>query len=136
MKTFWKNGFEIDFENKNRWTALLALPIVVWFIYHLNYGMNEFQQNKDWLKYKTTENLNGVVAKKGIDSSNRNTPFIKLKYQTFYHEDKEIWQYIEVGDSLSSPRNSPILEIHKKDTILKIDYRNLYWKQDSIIKAN
>jgi hypothetical protein len=137
MKNFWKNGFEIDFENKNinPWSSLLVLPIIVWLLYNYGNMSNPFLQNKEWLKRKTEVNLEGIVVKHGIDSSNRNTPFIKLKGQEFYHEDREIWKLIEVGDSLSSKKNSPILNIYKKDTIIKVDYREIYKARDSGMRA-
>ncbi len=114
---------------KPQYVALLAPFIIVWFLYNVGSASNLFKQNDIRLKNNIEQEYNDIVTEKGLDSSNRNTPYLKLSRTKLYNEDKIIWSKIDVGDTLVKKSGTSILKIKKKDTTVFADYNvvHKYW---------
>ncbi len=75
------------------------------------------------IKVIEKDEYNGIVTEKFIDNQNHNNPTIILSNKrkiTLYGQQ---YDEINVGDSLSKKINSGILEVFKKDTVIRIDQR-------------
>ena len=101
MEKFWRKIEEFNFEKiEPQFKALLAIPLIFWFICMVSNASNLILQNKNRLKMETESEYNGKVFKKGLDKNNRNTPYLVLENKSLYHEDSIVWSKVDVGDSL------------------------------------
>jgi hypothetical protein len=134
MEKFWKKNENFNFENLNRFKPLLILPLIIWFIYMVSDSSNLSLQNKKRLEMNIHDEYKDKVIEKGRDKNNRNTPYLIREQTNLYHEDSIVWSKIDVGDTLIKLKNSSLLKIVKKDTIIIVDYRDVYKYWDSIYK--
>jgi len=115
--------------------ALAVLPVIVFLIYNVSNTSNHYKQNEERLERNKEAEYKDVVVEKGRLEYNRNRLYLKRKNSDVYGEDEMIWQKVTVGDSLLKIKDSPILIIKKKDTIITVDYRDIYKHDDSVIRA-
>lgn len=134
MEKFWKRIEDFNFENLSSFKPLLALPLIFWFIYMVSDSSNSFKQNKKRLEMEIQDEYSDRVIKKGRDKKNRNTPYLIRKKTNLYHLDSIVWSKIDVGDSLVKLKNSSLLKIIKKDTVIIVDYKEVYNHWDSIYR--
>ena len=95
---------------------------------------NHHSQNERSLEDNIQSEYQDIVTDKGVDKSNRNTPYIERKHAGKYNEDELIWKYIEVGDSLIKIKGTSKLQIHKKDTLIIVDYKDVFSHYDSLYR--
>jgi hypothetical protein len=132
MKNFWEEGI---FENINpKYIALIILPMIVWFLYNTSKMSNVFLQNENRLKSEINDEFKGVIIEKAKDTFNRYSPYIKFYREQKFHIDNIIWQKVKVGDTLEKTKGSSTLKIKSRDTIILIDYKDIYKYWDSIYK--
>ena len=134
MEKFWKRIEDFNFDGLSSFKPLLALPLIFWFIYMVSDSSNLFKQNKKRLEMEIQDEYSDRVIEKGRDKNNRNTPYLIRKKTNLYHIDSIVWSKIDVGDSLIKLKNSSLLKIIKKDTIIIVDYKEVYNHWDSIYK--
>lgn len=134
MEKFWKRIEDFNFENLSSFKPLLVLPLFFWFIYMVSDSSNSFKQNKKRLEMEIQDEYSDRVIKKGRDKNNRNTPYLIRKKTNLYHLDSIVWSKIDVGDSLVKLKNSSLLKIIKKDTVIIVDYKEVYNHWDSIYR--
>ncbi|ESU23064.1 hypothetical protein FLJC2902T_32280 [Flavobacterium limnosediminis JC2902] len=133
LENFWKK--ENNFENINpQYKALLTLLMIVLFICFVALSSNLFEQNKKRLEMELDLEYNDVVIEKGRDKNNRNNPYLILSKTNLYHEDSIIWAKIDVGDSLIKQKKSSLLKVIKKDTVIILDYKDVYKYWDNIYR--
>lgn len=80
----------------------------------------------------------GLVIKKYIDKQNRGRPIIVVRNENFGNEKKDfvfqstrIFDFIEVGDTISKNRESLFVTIKRTDldTVIKLDFGNIKGKE-------
>ena len=111
----------MDFENSKYLNYFVAILMAGIFLLILNTNQNESFENV--IRVIEKDEYYSKVTKKYMDNKNHNDPTIVLssgKKITLYGEQ---YALINVGDSLSKKKNTGILEVYKKDTIIKIDQR-------------
>ena len=74
------------------------------------------------------------TIEKAKDTFNRYSPYIKFYREQKLHIDHIIWQKVKVGDTLEKIKGSSTLKIKSRDTIILIDYKDIYKYWDSIYK--
>ena len=97
---------------------ILMLGIFFWVI-----NIDENESFEKLIRVIEKGEYHGIVTKRFIDNENHNTPTIVLTNQkriTLYGQQ---YDEINIGDSLSKKTNTSVLEVFKKDTVIKIDQR-------------
>lgn len=120
-----------DFE---RWGVLILFIIAVLGISYCMLKSTPYNMNKTSLEDNIKAEYQGRIVEKGLDSTNRNTPYYSFKDSKKIHEDTYVLDKVSVGDSIVKRANSSKIEIHKKDTIILVDYNDVYLHNDSLIK--
>lgn len=109
-------------ENTNLYKGIVFILLIVAVIWIVSSKRN----NDGWdsvIKVMENDEYCGKVTQKIIDKQNHNTPIIVLS------TDKKIslygnqWDLISIGDSISKKLNTTIIEVFKKDTLLKINQK-------------
>lgn len=128
------NRFDIsDVISPSKLGLLGAVIFCAWLVL-VSKSCNHYVQNEDNLKNHIQAEYQDVVTDKGVDRNNRNTPYIERKNSGKYSEDELIWKYIEVGDSLIKIKGTSKLQIHKKDTLIIVDYKDVFSHYDSLYR--
>ena len=117
-----------------KYSLLLILPIIAWMTYNYSVMSNYPQQNLERLQLDKESQSNDIIVEKGKDKWNRDTPYLKLKNSSRNSYDEIIWNKAEIGYSLVKVKNSATLKLVKKDTVIFIDYNDIYKHWDSIYK--
>ncbi|ASV30727.1 hypothetical protein CJ263_11145 [Maribacter cobaltidurans] len=92
----------------------------------------------------------GLVIKKYIDKQNRGRPIIIIRNEIFGNNKKDfvfqsngIFDFIQVGDSISKAKESLILRIKRTnmDTVIKLDFGKIkgsekYASENQYLKMN
>ncbi len=111
----------MDFENSKYLNYFVVILMAGIFFWILNTDENESFEKV--IRVIEKDEYYSKVTKKYIDTKNHNDPIIVLssgKKISLYGQQYDL---INVGDSLSKKKNTGILEVYKKDTIIKIDQR-------------
>ena len=128
------NKFDIsDVISPSKLGLLGAVIFCTWLLL-VSKSCNHYAQNEDNLKDHIQAEYQDIVTDKGVDKNNRNTPYIERKNAGKYSEDELIWKYIEVGDSLIKIKGTSKLQIHKKDTLIIVDYKDVFSHYDSLYR--
>ena len=128
------NKFDISDVISPSKLGLLGVIIFCTWIYLVSKSCNPYTQNENDLRNHIQSEYQDIVIDKGVDKNNRNTPYIERKHFGKYSEDELIWKYIEVGDSLVKIKGTSKLEIYKKDTLITVDYKDVFSHYDSLYR--
>ena len=119
--------------NPSKLGLLAAILFCIWLTFVSKLG-NHYALNDDNLKNNIKSEYKGIVLEKGIDKANHSSPYIVKKNFGKYFEDELIWQYVEIGDSLVKNKGTSKLKIYKKDTLIIVDYKNVFFHYDSLYR--
>jgi hypothetical protein len=111
----------MNIENNKYLFGIVIALMLCGFFWVINTDENESFEKV--IKVIEKDEYNGIVTEKFIDNQNHNNPTIILSNKrkiTLYGQQ---YDEINVGDSLSKKINSGILEVFKKDTVIRIDQR-------------
>lgn len=128
------NKFDISDMISSSKLGLLGVIIFCTLIYLVSKSCNPYTQNEDDLMNHIQSEYQDVVIDKGVDKNNRNTPYIERKHSRKYPEDELIWKYIEIGGSLVKIKGTSKLQIHKRDTLIILDYKDIFSHYDSLYR--
>lgn len=110
--------------------------LIFFFVLFFWFKVGDSGENlKKSYEMDVNEYYNSIVIEKGLDKSNRNTPYFILNNKSKSHIDQLLFQKIEVGDTLLKRSGQSILKIIRKDTILFFDFKDIYHYYDSIYKT-
>jgi hypothetical protein len=105
------------------YVALVLMLIVAIWIFRTN-------DKESWKKVAQTlinNEFHGIVLKKYIDSENHNDPIVILTSK----QKINLWNFydnVEVGDSLSKPKGTSIMEVYRNGKVQKLDF-NIEFKK-------
>ncbi len=106
-------------------STLIVSAAILFVICFLLLMTNHSGKLRDSLNKISKKEIKGVITDKWLDESNRNEPYIKIN-DTVKSEYRYIWNQLEKGDRVYKPKNSYILTITRKDTVIEIDYDKVY----------
>lgn len=113
------------------------LILVIVFVLGISYCMlksTPINMNKTALENNIKAEYQGRIIEKGLDSTNRKMPYYSFKDSKKIYEEDFVLNKVSVGDSIVKKANSPKIEIHKKDTVIVVDYHDAYLYNDTLIK--
>ena len=111
----------MKFENLKYLNWITAIFLVCIFFWIINTDQNESFEKT--IKVIENDEYSAKVIKMFYDKKNHNTPTIVLSNEKTISLYGQQYALVEIGDSLSKKKNTGILEVFKKDTVLKIDQR-------------
>lgn len=86
-----------------------------------------------YVKNIKEDRYSGIVRKKYIDNHKSVLTTINNRH---FNDFYEVSIKYDVGDSLFKKENSTILQIHKKDTVITVDYNTMIPYYDSIYRQD
>lgn len=129
------NNFDLsDIISPSKLGLLGAVIFCTWFFLVSKSCNDYYARNESDLNNHVQAEYQDVIIDKGVDRNNRNTPYLERKHSGRYSEDELIWKYIEVGDSLVKIKGTSKLQIHKKDTLIIVDYKDVFSHYDSLYR--
>ncbi|MFP9112297.1 TPM domain-containing protein [Flavobacterium sp. RHBU_3] len=113
--------------SKNNKFQIISIVLFIGLFFYLR---NTLEVDKDFysdmLSYSKDGEYSGVVTKKYIDSSNHNTPMLKLSNTSVSIVNK-FWDKISVGDSISKHKGKYFITVYKPDgKTIRLDYKKYY----------
>ena len=110
--------------------------LIFFFVLFFVFNIDDVGENlKKSYQADVNEYYNSIVTEKGLDKTNRNTPYFILNNKSKSHIDQLLFQKIAVGDTLRKQSGQTILKIIRKDTILFFDFKVIYHYFESIYKT-
>jgi hypothetical protein len=111
----------MNIENNKYLFGIVIALMLCGFFWVINTDENESFEKV--IKVIEKDEYDGIVTEKFIDNENHNNPTIILSSNRKISLYGNHYDEINVGDSLSKKINSGILEVFKKDTVIRIDQR-------------
>lgn len=125
---------EDENNNLERWGILIFFVFFVLGVSYCTLQNTPYNLNKSRLEDNIKAQYQGKIIIKGLDSANRKIPYYSFKDSIKIYEDDYIMNIVSIGDSIIKKANSSKIEIHKKDTLIVIDYRDVYLYNDTLIR--
>lgn len=139
---FRKTIEDVEFEYPDiRYVIIFFLVafVIVFLIFKDDFllSIDPYQQNKEFTKRNYEMEFFGKVEEKGIDKENHSAPFVRFRNskEKIYGRQEDFIDAISIGDSVAKSRNSKLLFVFKRDTILRIDFEEIHRRNDSVIKS-
>lgn len=120
--------------NFERWGILILVLSVALIGGYLALNSTPYNTNKSALEDNIKAEYQGKVIEKGLDSTNRNIPYYSFKDSIKIYDEDYVLNKVSIGDSIIKRANSPKIEIHKKDTVIVLDYHDAYLYNDTLIR--
>jgi len=126
-----------QFYENNKAIIHISQAVIFFILIFFVFKVGDHNENlKKSHEYNVNEHFNSIVIEKGLDASNRNTPYYVLNNKSKSHIDSLLYIKIDIGDTLRKNSGQSILKIIKKDTIISFDYQTIYNYYDSIYKLD
>ncbi len=102
--------------------CIVAAAALTFVVQKCNRDSNYDKIKLDYLYLNLEFSKNAKIREKGIDKSNRNTPFIVFDDGKRWIGDQNLYDLVDVNDSVSKKKSSTEFIIYKKGKKIVYDY--------------